>query len=76
MKNDISEELNSQIWLAPAKLNLFLHIIGQREDGYHQLQTVIQFIDICDQLQFSIREDGEIRRENTVSAIAHDDDGA
>ncbi|MEK7990881.1 MAG: 4-(cytidine 5'-diphospho)-2-C-methyl-D-erythritol kinase, partial [Thiotrichaceae bacterium] len=37
-------------WLAPAKLNLFLHITGCRADGYHELQTVFQFIDYCDEL--------------------------
>ncbi len=37
---------------APAKLNLFLHIIGRRADGYHELQTVFQFVDLCDQLSF------------------------
>ena len=39
---------------SPAKLNLFLHILGRREDGYHNLQTVFQFIDFCDQLQFNL----------------------
>ena len=39
---------------SPAKLNLFLHIIGQREDGYHELQTLFQFIDLCDTLDFSL----------------------
>jgi 4-diphosphocytidyl-2-C-methyl-D-erythritol kinase len=38
---------------SPAKLNLFLHIIGRRADGYHQLQTVFQLIDLCDTLTFS-----------------------
>lgn len=47
-------------WLAPAKLNLFLHILGQREDGYHLLQTVFQFIDLCDVLHFKIRKDHKI----------------
>lgn len=49
-------------WQAPAKLNLFLHITGQREDGYHLLQTVFQFIDFCDELRFRVREDGAINR--------------
>ncbi|MEY3219549.1 MAG: hypothetical protein RIT27_906 [Pseudomonadota bacterium] len=51
-------------WLAPAKLNLFLHIIGQREDGYHLLQTVFQFIDLCDVLEFEIRNDHQIVLES------------
>ncbi|MEE9319073.1 MAG: 4-(cytidine 5'-diphospho)-2-C-methyl-D-erythritol kinase [Granulosicoccus sp.] len=47
-------------WLAPAKINLFLHVTGRRSDGYHTLQTVYQFVDICDVLQFSVREDNEV----------------
>lgn len=46
---------------APAKLNLFLHITGQREDGYHYLQTVFQLLDYGDELSFSLRDDDEIR---------------
>ncbi len=49
-------------WPAPAKLNLFLHVLGQREDGYHELQTVFQFLDFCDELTFSLRDDNEIVR--------------
>lgn len=52
----------SKVWPAPAKLNLMLRIVGRREDGYHLLQTVFQFIDLVDELHFSIRDDGEIRR--------------
>ena len=47
-------------WPAPAKLNLFLHIVGRRDDGYHLLQTVFRFIDLADTLRFSPRDDGEI----------------
>ena len=47
-------------WPAPAKLNLFLHVVGRRPDGYHLLQTVFRFIDRCDRLRFSPRDDGEI----------------
>lgn len=43
--------------LAPAKLNLFLHIIGRRADGYHLLQTVFQFIDLCDEIILQLRQD-------------------
>ncbi len=49
-------------WPAPAKLNLFLHVCGQRTDGYHELQTLFQLIDFCDQLEFEITLDGIIRR--------------
>src|SRR3990167_8128629 len=46
---------------APAKLNLFLHITGQRADGYHTLQTVFQLIDFCDQLTITPLQSGELR---------------
>jgi len=48
---------------APAKLNLFLHVTGHRADGYHELQTVFRFIDLCDRLDFDVRRDGLICRE-------------
>ena len=48
-------------WPAPAKLNLFLHIVGRRADGYHELQTVFQFVDLCDDIHLDVRADGEIR---------------
>jgi len=47
-------------WPAPAKLNLFLHIVGRRADGYHLLQTVFRFIDLADTLHFEPRADGRI----------------
>ncbi len=47
---------------APAKLNLFLHIVGRRPDGYHLLQSVFMLIDWCDTLHFKRRDDGQIRR--------------
>jgi 4-diphosphocytidyl-2-C-methyl-D-erythritol kinase len=49
-------------WPAPAKLNLCLHIVGRRADGYHLLQSAIQFIDLCDELRFFRRERGVIER--------------
>jgi len=53
---------------APAKLNLFLHIVGRREDGYHLLQSVFMLIDWADTLHFELREDGQISREDLNSA--------
>jgi 4-diphosphocytidyl-2-C-methyl-D-erythritol kinase len=47
---------------APAKLNLFLHITGRRNDGYHLLQSVFMLIDWCDRLHFDLRADGHISR--------------
>src|SRR5579863_10119300 len=49
-------------WPAPAKLNLFLHVTGRRPDGYHELQTLFQLIDLCDTIAIRIREDGHIER--------------
>ena len=49
------------IWPAPAKINLFLHILGRRADGYHLLQTVFQFIDLQDELRITAHSGGEIR---------------
>lgn len=47
--------------LSPAKINLFLHVVGHRHDGYHQLRTVFQFLDCSDTLTFQTRTDGRIR---------------
>ena len=58
---------------APAKLNLFLHITGQRADGYHLLQSVFMLLDWCDQLNFDVRTDGGISREDLSWALPEDD---
>ncbi|WP_281686069.1 4-(cytidine 5'-diphospho)-2-C-methyl-D-erythritol kinase [Pseudomonas citronellolis] len=57
---------------APAKLNLFLHILGRRADGYHELQTLFQFLDHADELHFAPREDGQIRLHTDVPGVPHD----
>ena len=57
---------------APAKLNLFLHITGRRADGYHELQTLFQFLDHGDTLGFRGREDGEIRLHGEIAGVPHD----
>jgi 4-diphosphocytidyl-2-C-methyl-D-erythritol kinase len=59
---------------APAKLNLFLHIIGRRADGYHLLQTVFQLLDHGDLLHFDTRADGLIRRVNDVPGVPAESD--
>jgi 4-diphosphocytidyl-2-C-methyl-D-erythritol kinase len=59
---------------APAKLNLMLHITGRRHDGYHLLETVFQFIDLCDWLEFEATDDGIIARRQTNSPVATADD--
>jgi 4-diphosphocytidyl-2-C-methyl-D-erythritol kinase len=53
---------SESIWPAPAKLNLFLHVTGRRPDGFHDLQTIFQLIDLCDSIAITPRGDGEIVR--------------
>ncbi|HEX3949179.1 MAG TPA: 4-(cytidine 5'-diphospho)-2-C-methyl-D-erythritol kinase [Steroidobacteraceae bacterium] len=62
------------LWRAPAKLNLFLHIVGRRPDGYHELQTCFQFIDLCDEIRIEVRADGQIRRAVDLPGLPADDD--
>ncbi len=64
----------ARAWPAPAKLNLFLHIVGRRPDGYHELQTCFQFVDLCDELTFRVRSDGVIRRLSGPAGVAEEAD--
>lgn len=57
---------------APAKLNLWLHIIGRRDDGYHELETVFQFLEHGDELSFALRDDGIIRLHTDIASVPHD----
>jgi 4-diphosphocytidyl-2-C-methyl-D-erythritol kinase len=57
-------------WPAPAKLNLFLHVTGRRADGYHNLQTLFQIIDLNDEIEISVRLDGAIVRSDGPAAVA------
>ncbi len=57
---------------APAKLNLMLHILGRRADGYHELQTLFQFLDHGDELTFTLRGDGQIRLLTELPGVDHD----
>ncbi|MFK5914526.1 MAG: 4-(cytidine 5'-diphospho)-2-C-methyl-D-erythritol kinase [Woeseiaceae bacterium] len=59
---------------APAKLNLFLHITGQREDGYHLLQTVFQFLDYSDVIDLTLRDDNQILRVSDLAGVPAEDD--
>lgn len=59
---------------APAKLNLFLHVIGRRDDGYHLLQTVFRFVDYADQLSFDVTNDGVISHVNPIAGLTDTDD--
>ncbi len=65
---------NRAHWPAPAKLNLFLHITGRRPDGYHLLQTVFQFLDYGDELDFSIPEDADLRPHYKIAGVSPDQD--
>ena len=64
---------SSKPWPAPAKLNLFLHITSQRDDGYHELQTIFQFIDWCDYLTFDVNTSGKIAFHCSEPLFNNDD---
>jgi 4-diphosphocytidyl-2-C-methyl-D-erythritol kinase len=61
-------------WPAPAKLNLFLHIVGRRPNGYHELQTLFQLVDLCDTITVTVRDDGVIERPVGPPGVAADED--
>ena len=61
-------------WPAPAKLNLMLRILGRRDDGYHELQTVYQFLDHGDRLYFTLSDDGRVVRLAGAPGVAPEDD--
>jgi 4-diphosphocytidyl-2-C-methyl-D-erythritol kinase len=66
---DFQEDLNFKQFLAPAKINLFLHITGQRADGYHTLQSVFQLLDFCDTVHIKPTQTGEIKRVNEINGV-------
>ena len=59
---------------APAKLNLFLHVVGRRGDGYHLLQSVFTLVDLQDRLRFALRGDGAVQRVNDVPGVPPEED--
>ena len=59
----------SSDWPAPAKINLFLHVTGRRDDGYHRLQTAFRFLDLADTLRFTPRNDRTIERSNDLPGV-------
>ena len=58
-----------QPFLAPAKINLFLHITGQRADGYHTLQSVFRLLDFYDTIHIKPTQNGEIKRSNEINGV-------
>jgi len=66
--------MSGAAWPAPAKLNLFLHVVGRRADGYHDIQTVFQLIDLCDRLSFEPRPDPAIRRVEGPAGVPEAED--
>lgn len=61
--------IEAQRLAAPAKLNLFLHVVGRRSDGYHLIQTAFRLIDFCDRISVVPREDGTIRLEDELPGV-------
>ncbi len=64
----------SHAYPAPAKLNLFLHVVGRRTDGYHLLQSVFRLIDRADTVHLELRDDGRVVREGDLPGVAEVDD--
>jgi len=73
-KADPVPQAAETLWPAPAKLNLFLHVTGRRPDGYHDLQTVFQLIDLADTIGITVRGDGRIERTAGLSDVAPEAD--
>ena len=63
-----------ELFPAPAKLNLFLHVVGRRNDGYHLLQTAFRFIDRQDDVFIRVRDDGVLRRVNELPGVPAQED--
>lgn len=70
----MSMQASLQNCLAPAKLNLFLHVVGRRSDGYHLLQTVFQLLDHGDRLDFEVRSDSQVRRCSDIPGVPEQQD--
>ena len=62
------------VYPAPAKLNLFLHVVGRRDDGYHLLQTLFRLVDHGDALRFAPRADGDVRLATPLPGVPPDSD--
>lgn len=64
----------SRRWPAPAKINLFLHVLGRRTDGRHELQTLFQILDYGDELEFQLRADGQVLLDQPIPGVDPEDD--
>lgn len=71
---DIKTRDWQSVWPAPAKINLFLHVVGRRADGYHLLQTLFRFLDYGDSLRFAPRADAEITLARPLPGVPPEDD--
>ncbi len=67
-------EFISPVWPAPAKLNLFLHVTGRRQDGYHDIQTLFQLIDLCDELHIEVTDSADIMRPDSGYGVSEQED--
>ncbi|MGZ5044504.1 MAG: 4-(cytidine 5'-diphospho)-2-C-methyl-D-erythritol kinase [Methylobacter sp.] len=74
IQNQINRSAWAEEWPAPAKLNLMLRITGQRSDGYHLLQTVFQFIELCDWITFHPVGDGRVSLLKPIPGVPEEDD--
>ncbi|MCK9622560.1 MAG: 4-(cytidine 5'-diphospho)-2-C-methyl-D-erythritol kinase [Methylobacter sp.] len=74
IQKQINRSAWAEEWPAPAKLNLMLRITGQRSDGYHLLQTVFQFIELCDWITFHPVDDGRVSLLNLIPGVPEADD--
>jgi 4-diphosphocytidyl-2-C-methyl-D-erythritol kinase len=70
----VSVDVGETQWPAPAKLNLFLHVTGRRPDGYHELQTLFQLIDLKDTITVRLTDDGRIERPEGPAGVDPDSD--
>ena len=66
--------LGFEAFPAPAKVNLFLHVVGRRADGYHLLQTVFRLLDFHDIVYLKPRNDGIIRRMHDLEGVPEEND--
>ncbi len=76
MRRDLDAPATTEwtVWPAPAKINLFLRIVGRRPDGYHELQTVFRILDWGDEIALRVREDGEIVRASELAEVPAEQD--